>query len=171
MTIKQIKIVYDKDSTSSGNSISRNSNDDQYYSTNNEKRNHYSIVLPQNIDIFTDILKKAKTIENPHIYGYVLQLMLSFKNILLQLNQSEIITNNLSKLNLNIMLDESVLIEWNFENFRIGFSIGPNLSESSYYVISDNKISGSYSSEASLITPDQFDIVIQNIINFVLRNT
>ncbi len=171
MSIKQKKSMDETNITSTGNSISINSGDDRYYITNNEKKDHYSMVLPQNIDIFSGILKKAKNIADPQIYDYVLQILLSLNNTLHQINQTDIIKNNLSKLNLSIMSDESVLIEWNFENFRIGFSIEPNLSESSYYVVSDDKISGAYSSEANLLTPVEVDSVIQNIINFVLRNT
>lgn len=173
MSIKIIKPDDETNVISTGSTINSDSeNRSMFVSTaSGATMARYYLAMPQNMDVFSTIIKKSSTIENPEMVDYIKGLTESLRNVLHNFDNREKISNRLSKFILNNMPDKSVLIEWNFDNFRIGFSIEPNLDQSSYYVISDDKISGSYSSQSYLLKPDQFDTVANNIMNFVLRNT
>ena len=64
--------------------------------------------------------------------------------------------------------DESVLIEWIFHNCRIGFSVEPNLEESSYYLISRNCSGTQYYAETREIGND-IESAVDNAVGFVLE--
>lgn len=57
--------------------------------------------------------------------------------------------------------DGSILIEWNFDNFRIGFNIEEDISENSWYLISNNL--GKVSASGYII-----DSNIESIVSWVL---
>ena len=65
--------------------------------------------------------------------------------------------------------DGSVLIEWIFRDYRVGFSIEPILDESSWYLVS-NKNLEELSSSGDL-KAKEFESIISSLLPFVLMNT
>lgn len=66
--------------------------------------------------------------------------------------------------------DGSILIEWIFDNFRVGFSIEPILSESSWYLVSNAKlgdigVSGYISQDES-----KTQTLMLKLLNFVMSH-
>jgi len=65
--------------------------------------------------------------------------------------------------------DGSVLIEWIFDDFRIGFSIEPNVDESSWYLVSNEKLGDIGAS--GYISRNNINNLVLWLINFVIANS
>jgi len=67
--------------------------------------------------------------------------------------------------------DESILIEWIFSNFRIGFSIEPNSKDSSWYLVTKKEL-GEISA-SGLISEKDVDvkILVLWLLSFVLLHS
>lgn len=65
--------------------------------------------------------------------------------------------------------DGSILIEWIFRDFRIGFNIEPNPNDSGWYLVS-NKNLGEISASGYTLGIDIKNIVLW-LINFILSNS
>jgi hypothetical protein len=142
----------------SDNSFTHSYND--FYQTN----------LPSSINLFSSIINRAYSIENEKIKFNALYLINSIKRNLITHNMINTINNNLSKLSLNEVDDDGVLIEWNFDRFRIGFTI-ENDKESNYFIVSNDLNRGDFYSESHTIKNNEYDYVANDIVNFVVRNT
>jgi hypothetical protein len=70
------------------------------------------------------------------------ELLKIFQEITTFLNFSGIDFDYLPSLQLFNVDDGSILIEWIFGNFRVGFSIEPDLEESSWYLVSKKDMGG-----------------------------
>jgi hypothetical protein len=79
------------------------------------------------------------------------------------------ITSYLPKINGFSIDDGSILLEWIFEDFRIGFSIENNGSESSWYLVSTKKYGEINAS--GYISDHNFENIILWLLNFVLVNS
>ncbi len=76
---------------------------------------------------------------------------------------------HLSPLKLRTMEDESVLIEWIFPDFRIGFAIEPVEKESSWYLVSNKKMNEV--SASGLLDLQQIDSLIIDLLAFAMSNS
>ncbi len=75
----------------------------------------------------------------------------------------------ITPLSMNVIEDGSVLIEWAFKDFRIGFSFEENSEESSYYFVTNSKLGEMCNS--GLIKSINIEILLHTIILFVSRHT
>lgn len=132
-------------------------------------QNEYHQVLPQNLDIFNDVKKKIGEIKDELIKKQITNFFVIFQNMCLNIFSSESISNYLSKLYLSI-LDDSVIIEWNYDNFRIGYVFEQDATKSSYYRVMNDSITGKFESCSQLLNNNYSDIIF-NSINFVLSYT
>ena len=80
------------------------------------------------------------------------------------------LSNRFPTIMMTILDDDSVLLEWNFEFFRIGISLEPNASESYYYIVSEDKEKGAFSSYTEKFGTNIFRIVTV-LVDYVIRNT
>jgi hypothetical protein len=80
------------------------------------------------------------------------------------------ISNRLPQIHLAEQEDNSVLIEWNFENFRIGFSIESQPSKSFYFIICEDNTNGLFKSETRYLD-NAYDKILANTIKFVLKRS
>ena len=66
--------------------------------------------------------------------------------------------------------DGSILIEWIFDDFRVGFSIDPIPSESSWYLVSNAKLG--YIGESGDISQDESETqnLVLKLLNFVMSH-
>lgn len=65
--------------------------------------------------------------------------------------------------------DESILIEWLFEDFRVGFNIEPIKEESGWYLITNKKL-GSISA-SGFYSDNVFNTIILWLLNFIISNS
>lgn len=130
----------------------------------------YQTLLPHNIDVFSVITDALQTLTNPTVKDETIVFLGRVNAYLQTVSLTSHATNYLSKLNLIEQDDGVVLIEWNFQNFRIGFLIEPKNEESSYYIISEDKEIGSFMAETRRIGR-RYDEVIEKIVRYVLENT
>ena len=65
--------------------------------------------------------------------------------------------------------DGSILIEWIFDDFRVGFSIGPDMQESSWYLVSSKNL-GEISASGYIPKTDIKDLILW-LINFVISHS
>ncbi len=127
----------------------------------------YKVALPQNLDIFNTVESALGKIEDRQMKSNIEDFIIKFKACLSQLKN---IDNNLSKLNISFMDDGSVVIEWIYNYFRIGFAFEKNEEESSYYVVIEDQ-EGTLITKTGLLKKDETIELIPELINFVLENT
>ena len=89
-------------------------------------------------------------------------------NMLVSLNNSEKISNNLPPLLVNILDDGTILIEWIFPDYRISFAIEKDLKNSNWCLITNDKFN-------EKIVSELFDPMIPSplpyLIDFALKNS
>lgn len=130
----------------------------------------YSVKLPTNIDVFSKLFNAISSLSNATVKSNSVQLINLISHSLSKAYEIGRISNYLSRLNITEQEDLSALIEWNFEDFRVGFSIEADEKESSYFLISQDRELGEYSADTKKIS-DNAESVIGSLVNYVLENT
>ena len=130
----------------------------------------YQIKLPSNIDVFSRLSKTVASLSNPDVKKHTINILDTLNKSLQNINNYKNIPNYLSKLNVIEQSDLAALIEWNFQNFRVGFSIEPDLNESSYFIVSEDKSIGSFVAETKKVG-SEITIAVEKILEYVIRNT
>lgn len=159
------------DSTSnecySVNATEINKSNEESYSITTGNVDHYDnylINLPDKINIF----KKCNDVEGIKdiIVKKQVEKFLRRLQLLLMINKDKL-TNigNLPQLSIVIDEDESVLVEWMFKDFRIGFSFEKDEQESMWYMVSNRKFNEV--NESGNITDKTIDDLLINILAFV----
>jgi hypothetical protein len=121
--------------------------------------------------VFTRLSKAVDSLSNIDVKNYTITILEALNKALQNINNyNKNISKYLSKLNVIEQADLAALIEWNFQNFRVGFSVESDLSESSYFIVSEDKSMGSFNANSQKIGLDK-DIAIEKILEFVLENT
>jgi hypothetical protein len=98
-----------------------------------------------------------------------LKLLLSLHKVLIQYYTQSFELSHLPSLHVVIVEDGSILIEWIFTDFRIGFSIEVEITESSWYLVSNEKLENI--SKSGFLTSDKLDSVIDDVVGFIIENT
>ena len=134
----------------------------------NNTSSPYFYSLPYDIDIFREVNQGIYAIENSEVKLRTLFFISSFQQIFM--NNRKIIESfgQLPPLNFNIQSDQSVIIEWIFANFRIGFCFEIEEEESSWYIVSNKYLDEK--SYSNYLNKMNVEILIYNILNFVLKN-
>ena len=133
--------------------------------------NVYTTKLPSNIDIFSKLSENVNSLTNESVKKQILHILGTISHILQEIVMyNNNISNYLSRMNIVEQNDFSALIEWNFHKFRLGFLIETDETESSYYIISEDKSTGSFIAETKKVGTD-IDIVTAKIVEYVLKNT
>ncbi len=136
-----------------------------------DKDSEYFRNLPSNLNILTSASDAIRKIADPEKQRDVVKFLLSMQNILLTNRFALDSIGSVPPLRININEDDSVLIEWIFRDFRIGFSIETNRSQSNWYLVS-NKNLNQVDFSGLLSSKDQdIDELLTSIIAFVLSNT
>lgn len=127
--------------------------------------------LPHNLYIFDEVESTMNNIDDVNIKKQVIRFIAIFKHIVAELNRNSTINNNLPKLRLRIMDDGSVLIHWNYRSLRMGFAFEKELEESSYYIVADQQITGSYFSKSGPLKMEHLEVAIEELLEFILETT
>jgi len=85
----------------------------------------YSLGLPNSINIFASISKtfSIESIANSFVKAKVMQILNALNESIANIPDINNLDRYLAKLHLVEQEDKSILIEWNYRNFRIGFVV------------------------------------------------
>jgi hypothetical protein len=129
----------------------------------------YAIALPSNIDIFSNIdLNKHRF--NNTVDKQIKQILANLYSSLQNTSRKKIVSNSLPKLSLVKQEDLSALLEWNFKDFRVGFTSDHESAKSGYYIVSQDKSLDSVNIDAKEFDKN-IQVIINKIVNYVLENT
>jgi hypothetical protein len=102
----------------------------------------YSKDLPPDLNFLAKATEKLKDIPNVSIRERAYNLFRNFQDFMIEnLSQIEIM-GKMPPLDLSILQDGSVLIEWIFKDFRLGISLEEDDNESGWYLVSKNSGGG-----------------------------
>lgn len=132
--------------------------------------NEYQQVLPSNIDIFNHLRKQINEIGNENIKKNALIILDHIITSIIYKNNQKYLSNVFTEPELSYFQDSSVIIEWIFKMFRVGFAIDPNLNESSMYMIADDADNETFKMESKKIKMSEIDTDINRILDYVTRN-
>jgi len=127
------------------------------------------IPLPTEANLIKLALTIIRQIDNQHIAEEAKKLLLNIQNIANSFQQSGIDLSHLPPLRAFLPNDGSVLIEWIFPDFRIGFSIEPTPEDSGWYLVSNKKL-GEISASGYVSGIDIKNLILW-LLNFVLAHS
>lgn len=130
----------------------------------------YQIKLPLFLDPVRIAFEKISSFKNPSIKLKVSQILGLIRNNLahnLDIFRSSI---RLPQIHVTESDDDSALIEWNFQSFRIGFSLDAADNSASYFVISEDRQSDSFLAETKRMD-GSYQEVVSAIVDYVIFNS
>lgn len=125
-----------------------------------------------NLSVSKIILKLSdqfQLLEESQQKDLFLKLLLSLHKVLIQYYTQSFELSHLPSLHVVIVEDGSILIEWIFTDFRIGFSIEIEITESSWYLVSNEKLESI--TKSGFLTTDKLDSIIDEVVAFIIENT
>jgi hypothetical protein len=125
--------------------------------------------LPSSLNILTNASDTIRRITDPEKQRDVVKFLLCFQNVLLTNRFTLDRIGNLSPLRISLNEDGSVLIEWIFRDFRIGFSIEEDRTESNWYLVSNQNLN--QVDLSGLLSSQDLGELLTSLIAFVLSNT
>jgi hypothetical protein len=132
--------------------------------------NPYGTVLPSNINVFSALTEKISGLENPAVTEQVKQILLYLYLSLQRAYRFKPIGNYLSRMNLVQQEDKAALLEWSFQDFRVGFTLEPVQTESSFFVVSQDKRAGALMADTQKLDSN-ISMSVDKIVEYVLENT
>ena len=132
--------------------------------------NQYNPILPYSLNIFSTILKSFsfETISDLPVKTKTLQILNTLNEAIMNIPDKDNINQYLSKLHLVEQDDKSILIEWIFYNFRIGFVVCQPVEDSYYFFISQEI--DSFVSKSERIG-NNLNTIVQHILKYIIENT
>jgi hypothetical protein len=129
----------------------------------------YIFVLPSNFNILREVNSIIAKIHNPNVKKNIDEFINILQGVLLEVRHSISNSSNLPPLKFRLHEDDSVLIEWIFNDFRIGFSIEPNNDDSGWYLVSNDNLNEESKSghlKLELLAP-----LFTKLLTFALSNS
>jgi hypothetical protein len=130
----------------------------------------YKIKNSIGVDATQSASRRALQLQDESVRTQTIKLLDDIDTYLNDVISVAEISNRLPQIHLTEQEDNSVLIEWNFENFRIGFSIESQPSKSFYFIIREDNTSGLFKSETRYLD-NTYDKILANIIKFVIKHS
>lgn len=128
---------------------------------------HY-FPLPQQSALFRNAWKVVREINNQDIAKSARELLITLQDTLAIYQQSGFDLSHLPPLHAFFVNDGSILFEWIFNDFRIGFNIEANPNDSGWYLVSNRKL-GEIS--ASGYMGVEINKLIILLLSFILTNS
>ena len=126
--------------------------------------NFYSFSISTNL--IEDALESIKGTDNPAVSGRAREMLTSIQDKIDTLIKNKIDLPSLPKIWAFNVDDGSILLEWIFNDFRVGFNIEQIESESSWYLVSNEKYGETNAS--GFISKNNFDNILLWLINFIM---
>lgn len=119
-------------------------------------------------NLITPAWNAVEQVENQRVADEARSILLMIEKTILIAQSNGVDLAHLPQLHAFDVQDGSMLIEWIFDDFRIGFSIEPTPTESSWYLVSNANLGniGEYGN----ISQDEFEIqnLISELLSFVI---
>lgn len=130
----------------------------------------YGTVLPSNLNVFSNLAASIAELEDTVVAEQVRRVLSCLYLSLQRASRRKTINNYLSRINLIQQGDKAALVEWSFQDFRVGFTLEPEKKESSYFVVSQDKSAGSFMADTQKLD-DDISRSVDKIVEYVLENT
>jgi hypothetical protein len=117
--------------------------------------------------IFIEVLEKANKLSDTGVKKQTIEALYA---IIHCLQIKNVLSRRLPKPSLTENDDNSSLLEWNFEKFRIGLSFEQDESKSFYFFVQRDDSIGFSDSQTRRIN-GEIKSVVSSLINFVIDNT
>lgn len=130
----------------------------------------YTISIPSCMNVLSLAFKNLHFLSNEPVKKQTAKLLITFQTILDLVYKNNNLANRLPALNLIEREDKSALVEWNFENYRIGFALEEDEKESNYFVVSQDRYLHQFVAETYLLG-DNYDSIVSSLISYVIRNS
>jgi hypothetical protein len=127
------------------------------------------IILPQNIYFLSELFNKISRINDNYIVNQLLKILFYIYVCLLELSRTPYINEYISHINITQDEDDTVLFEWNYEFFRIGFYLVKNQEEINCFFIVKNPITNLYTTDTRKIKGNLLSI-IKIFVKYVFEN-
>ena len=124
-----------------------------------------SMLITPGFSTIKQALRTIASINNKQVANFARNMVLNIQEAIDSFKAIGFAIDYLPRLQAFNVDDGSVLIEWIFENFRIGFSIESDLKESSWYLVSDSCL-GEISASGYL-SENESDFLVTWLVNFV----
>jgi hypothetical protein len=130
----------------------------------------YNPFLPYSMNIFSAISKSfsLETITDSSVKVKVLQILNALNESIINIPGIDNMERYLAKLHLVEQEDKSILIEWIYRNFRIGFVVCNPVEDSYYFFVSQNE--DSFVSKSSKIGDNVMKLA-NEAVKYVIENT
>lgn len=128
---------------------------------------------PPNVFTTTNIIKELSEdfdkIKTPQMRDLFLSLFQSLQNHLVEYTSQNNDTSHFPPIHIKILEDESILIEWIFTDFRINFSIEPEIDLTSWLLFSNDNLENE--SGSGFFNAQNIDVVNDALFTFIIKNT
>jgi hypothetical protein len=111
----------------------------------------------------------VEQIESHVIKDDAIRLLEIFEKVAISLKTNAVDISRLPNLNATSIDDDTLFIEWIFSDFRIGFTLGSDPTNNSWFLVTNRKLE-EYSSSSSL-TRSNMESIIFRLVNFALANS
>lgn len=118
--------------------------------------------------IIDDALIKVKSHNNKIISSFAVKILIEIQKTITSLCSLKFELCDLPSLNAFFVEDGSILIEWIFSQFRVGFVVDPELNDSSWYLVSNNDM-GDINASGFIVTKDLNRLVLW-LISFIISS-
>lgn len=128
--------------------------------------NDYYYINMRTNDILSRVKAGIEELGNRNLQKQVKDFVKIFTLITSSLN------NRYSLPALNFSNDEdTVFLEWNFKDFRIGLTIGENERDSGWFILANRNVEEDDFSASGSLPSSRYEYTIKRIIKYVLENT
>lgn len=156
----------DNDKSSEKNDLPEN---EQFVTGNRGGLKNYFSSLPIDVILIENPEINLATNKSKIVQHYLGVFLSSFERILVNTRILYKLSNNFPPIIIKWIADNSLLIEWNYNDFRIGFSIEPNIKESGWYLVSNENL-GEYS-ESGVLDFNRIDTILSKLLIFAISNS
>ena len=139
------------------------------YETSGSLLHHSYMLVHIEPGLFRNAWKVVRQISNQEMAKEARKLLTTIQDIVISLQQSRFDLTGLPFLNAFLANDGSIYFEWTSANFRVGFSIEPNPSESGWYLVSNKKL-GEVNASGYIAGIDIRKLIVW-LLSFVLSNS
>ena len=130
----------------------------------------YYISSPLSQQVLVSAKESIFSLSNPIVKDQTVKLISTIQFYLDYFTADNAITNRLPAINLLEREDTSVLVEWSFQSFRIGFALETIPDESNYYIVSEDRTLHQFIAETYPLGLN-YETIVSNLIQYVIRNS
>lgn len=121
-------------------------------------------------DLIRPALEVVQQLENEDILNQAKSILLILQKTIIAFHYHGFPFGHLPSLNAFNVEDGSTLIEWIYDDFRIGFSLEKDLDQSSWYLVSSDKLR-EINASGYLPIRSELETLILWLLNFVISHT